>query len=49
MPDTPDTPDAPEKPDASTTLFDDLPESIQRSIDELGWKRPMPVQEKVIP
>jgi ATP-dependent RNA helicase DeaD len=35
--------------DTSETLFDALPESIRRSIGELGWKRPMPVQEKVIP
>ena len=30
-------------------LFDELSEPIQHGIRELGWARPMPVQEKVLP
>jgi ATP-dependent RNA helicase DeaD len=29
--------------------FQALPEALQRSIEELGWKEPMPVQRRVIP
>ena len=29
--------------------FQDLPETMQRGIEELGWKEPMPVQRRVIP
>jgi ATP-dependent RNA helicase DeaD len=32
-----------------TELFSDLPEDIQKSIRELGWSTPMPVQAKAIP
>jgi ATP-dependent RNA helicase DeaD len=30
-------------------LFDELPETIQAGIRDLGWSQPMPVQERVIP
>ena len=33
----------------SDSLFDELPEDVQQGIRTLGWTRPMPVQEKVIP
>ncbi len=33
----------------SDSLFDELPEDVQHGIRSLGWTRPMPVQEKVIP
>ena len=29
--------------------FDDFSEKLRRSIDDLGWKEPMPVQRRVIP
>ena len=29
--------------------FDDFSEPIRHSIDDLGWKEPMPVQRRVIP
>ncbi|HEY5658487.1 MAG TPA: DEAD/DEAH box helicase [Myxococcota bacterium] len=33
----------------SDSLFEELPEDVQQGIRALGWSRPMPVQEKVIP
>jgi ATP-dependent RNA helicase DeaD len=30
-------------------LFDELPDELQAGIRELGWTKPMPVQEKVLP
>jgi ATP-dependent RNA helicase DeaD len=32
-----------------TNLFDELPEPIREGIRELGWSKPMPVQERVLP
>jgi ATP-dependent RNA helicase DeaD len=32
-----------------STLFDELPDEIRAGIRELGWSKPMPVQERVIP
>jgi len=31
------------------SIFRELPEDVQRGIRDLGWSRPMPVQEKVVP
>jgi len=31
------------------SLFEDLPSAVQNGIRDLGWTRPMPVQEKVLP
>jgi len=33
----------------SENLFDDLPDEIRSGIADLGWKQPMPVQERVLP
>ena len=30
-------------------IFRELPDDVQRGIRDLGWSRPMPVQEKVVP
>jgi ATP-dependent RNA helicase DeaD len=32
-----------------TNLFDELPDEIRAGVRELGWSKPMPVQERVIP
>jgi ATP-dependent RNA helicase DeaD len=32
-----------------STLFDELPDEIRAGVRELGWSKPMPVQERVIP
>ena len=32
-----------------STLFDELPDEIRAGIRELGWSKPMPVQERAIP
>ena len=29
--------------------FDSFSDEIRRGIDDLGWRQPMPVQERVIP
>ena len=31
------------------SLFDTLPEPVQRGIAALGWTKPMPVQTRVVP
>jgi len=31
------------------SIFDELPEPLQRAVSDLGWTRPMPVQQKVVP
>lgn len=33
----------------SDNLFEDLPDNLQAGIRELGWTKPMPVQERVLP
>ena len=48
LPENPDPGPPPDAPDAPFR-FDQLPRILRENVARLGWKEPMPVQERVIP
>jgi ATP-dependent RNA helicase DeaD len=44
-----DNPDRQESNGHDSFRFSDLPAALQKNVERLGWKAPMPVQESIIP